>query len=102
MCQVPQQQYQCLTFSEISPGNVVPPAPTINPFSPPGRSPLHFAVKFAAGFAYLVPTATPTTEEEKAIAAESSLMDPQVMLSLREEFIQDHNVMLALTTHGPM
>lgn len=61
-----------------------------------------FTVRFKAGMPYLEATGPLKEEEENAIAIERLLMDPQVMEDWKDEFIKDHNAMLALSTHGPM
>ena len=55
-----------------------------------------------AGFVQLNPTKTPKDEEERAISKDSVLSNSASMIALRDEFIRDHNILLALSTHGPM
>ena len=41
-------------------------------------------------------------DEENAIMNEGCLFDLSVMADIKEQFIADHNALLALSTHGPM
>ena len=54
------------------------------------------------GFITLEPTGKPSREEEEAITKDPYLTDISTMNSLKEEFINDHNALQALSTHGPM
>lgn len=57
------------------------------------------------GFIYLEPTKELSgdhRDEEDAIMSDSYLSDHSSMMALRDEFIKEHNVLLALSTHGPM
>ena len=58
-----------------------------------------------AGFVCLEPTRELSGEnkdEENAIMNEGCLFDLSVMADIKEQFIADHNALLALSTHGPM
>ncbi len=58
-----------------------------------------------AGFVCLEPTKELSGDcrnEEDAIMTDNYLADPSAMLGLKDEFIKEHNVLLALSTHGPM
>ena len=58
-----------------------------------------------AGFVCLEPTKELSGDrknEEDAIMSEAYLSDPSAMISLKEQFIVEHNALLALSTHGPM
>ena len=58
-----------------------------------------------AGFVCFEPTKELSGDrrnEEDAIMTEGYLSDHSVMLCLKQEFIKEHNALLALSTHGPM
>ena len=43
-----------------------------------------------------------SSPEEHAISKDRYLTNPAAMSSLRDEFIKDWDILLALSTHGPM
>ena len=91
---------------------------------------LNFSAKMQDGFVCLSANGQPGTDEEEAIAKDKMLVEHKVspwtestthgdnqcvcfvcychgnraqfMLDLREEFIRDHDALLALSTHGPV
>ena len=54
------------------------------------------------GFVFLYRVSDAESPEEHAISKDRYLTNPAAMSSLREEFIKDWDILLALSTHGPM
>lgn len=59
-------------------------------------------MKLEEGFIQLYPMQEPQTAEEKDITRDEYLHDVKSMQAMREEFVRDHNLLLALSIHGPM
>lgn len=54
------------------------------------------------GFIQLKATGDQENIEEKEIVKDNFLSDPRTMEAVREDFIKDYNILLALSIHGPM
>ena len=59
-------------------------------------------VKMVSGFIQLKPKGDPWSLEEREISRDEFLNDPRTMEAIREDFIKDYNILLALSIHGPM
>ena len=54
------------------------------------------------GFIQVIPKGDPRSLEEREISKDEFLNDPRTMEAIREDFIKDYNILLALSIHGPM